>query len=176
VTASFATSAALCATVLFAACGADTAVPTAASPVVQGAPPPPQAVNNLANWKADATVLSRSDGGRSTCGWGTTVGETRIAVEWRITITGDSISLEEDMRNWPTDHIAYSGTLTGTQFTANYSQGSDYLRWVCQFRGAALTGSFSANFSSFQALETLAWGPPEQETTVQRRWVGSQVF
>jgi hypothetical protein len=103
------------------------------------------------------------------------VGETRAGVAWRITITGESISLEEDMQNWPTDHIPFSGTLTGTKFTATYSQGNDYLRWVCQFKGGELSGSFSADFSSFEAYETLVWGPPEQETRVQRRWVGSPV-
>ena len=74
------------------------------------------------------------------------------------------------MANWPTDHIPYSGNLTGRHFTARYSQGDDYLRWICQFKGGELAGSFSSDFSSFEAVETLTWGAPGMETTVQRRW------
>jgi hypothetical protein len=109
------------------------------------------------------------------CGWGTSVGQTRAGVEWNINISGNSISLDEDMPNWPTDDIPYSGTLSGTQFNATYSSGSDYLRWVCQFREATLTGTFNADFSTFEAMETLAWGTPETGTTVQRRWSGHLV-
>jgi hypothetical protein len=63
-------------------------------------------------------------------------------VLWRIPIDGASIALEEDMWKWPTDHIPFTGTLTGTAFSANYHQGDDYLRWVCQFRGGTLVGTF----------------------------------
>jgi hypothetical protein len=95
-------------------------------------------------------------------------------VDWRITIADGSILLEEDMRNWPTDHIPFSGALSGRQFTATYTQGDDYLRYVCQFKGGTLTGSFSEDSSSFEALETLVWGPPGGETIVLRRWAGSR--
>jgi hypothetical protein len=84
---------------------------------------------------------------------GTAIGETRTDVGWRITFGGKSLLLEEDMSNWPTDHITYEATLTGTQFTATYSQGADYLNWVCQFRGGTLAGSFSVDFSTFEAVE-----------------------
>jgi hypothetical protein len=166
--------AALVAGALLSACGGDHARPAnavAPSPIVQSAKPA-----FLANWTADAAVLSRTNGGRGTCGWGTAVGETRAGVAWRITIAGASISLEEDMQNFPTDHIPYTGTLSGTQFTAAYSQGIDSLLWACQFTGGTLSGRFSADFSSFEALESLSWGAAEQETTVQRRWVGAPVL
>jgi hypothetical protein len=111
-----------------------------------------------ANWRGDATVLSRS--GNAGCGWGTSVGEEREGVLWRVTVTGESVLLDEDMSNWPTDHISFSGTLSGQSFTARYYQGDDYARWVCQFREATLVGQFSPDLSTFEALETLVWGVP----------------
>ena len=165
--------------VLFALLGCDsrdapTSV-TAPTPVVPAAPvasPPPRNLA-LANWRGDATVLSRS--GTAGCGWGTGVGEQREGVLWRVTITGESVLLDEDMSNWPTDHIAFSGTLNSQSFTARYDQGDDYARWVCQFREATLVGQFSPDLSTFEALETLVWGVPERETVVRRRWVASRM-
>ena len=144
---------------LFAAsCAGDpTVAPVSPSPIATPAPSSPQDAV-LGAWRADAVVLSRT--GDAGCGWGVTVGETRADVQWVLTSKGDSILMEEDMANWPTDHIPYSGTLTGRHFTARYSQGDDYLRWICQFKGGELAGSFSSDFSSFEAVETLTWGDP----------------
>jgi hypothetical protein len=61
-----------------------------------------------------------------------------------------------------------------SDLTKSNSQGDDYLKWVCQFKGGTLTGRFSADFSMFEADETLIWGPPVSETTVYRRWVVSR--
>jgi hypothetical protein len=94
---------------------------------------------------------------------------------WRVTIKDQSVALDEDMSNWPTDHIAFAGESRGQDFTARYFQGDDYARYVCQFREAHLTGRFSADFSSFEALETLVWGVPGNETIVQRRWSASRM-
>jgi hypothetical protein len=116
-------------------------------------------------------VLS-STGGHA-CGWGTTAGETRALDGWRIVISGTSVSLDEDMSNWPTDDVPYTGTLTGQTFTAHYDQGADYLNYVCQFKGGTLTGTFNADFTTFDAREVLVWGAPGQETTVERHWTGS---
>jgi hypothetical protein len=124
-----------------------------------------------ANWTADATVVAVT-GSSGACGWGTAVGETRAGVRWRITRTGAAIQLYEDMRNFPTDGIPFSGALDGHGFTASYFQGADYLEYVCRFKGATLTGSFAEGFTSFDADETLTWGPPGNETVVQRRWTG----
>ncbi len=109
------------------------------------------------------------------CGGGTSPGQTWTGVDWRVTITGDSILLEEDMRNWPTDHIPFSGTLSGRQFSATYTNGDNYVQFYCQFKGGTLTGTFSGDFSSFEAFETLVWGPPGSETAVQRSWTGSRL-
>jgi hypothetical protein len=124
----------------------------------------------LANYLADATVIGRDGGGG--CGWGTAPGGERAGVGWRIGIAGSRIELDEDMSNWPTDHIGYVGTLDGLEFTAAYWQGDDYLRYVCQFREATLVGRFSPDRSRFDAVSTLAWGPPDSGTVVQRRWSG----
>src|SRR5918994_6767772 len=112
--------------------GCDGRNTSVASPIAPTLVAPPAASSGpvLANWSADATVISRTLGGRPPCGWGTAIGETRTDVGWRITFGGKSLLLEEDMSNWPTDHITYEATLTGTQFTATYSQGADYLNWV----------------------------------------------
>lgn len=133
-----------------------------------GNPPP------APNWTGDATVVSVTYGGAPPCGWGTSPGATRGGVEWRIVVSGDSISLDEDMRNWATDDLPYTGRLDGAQFTASYTQGSDYAMYVCQFREATLSGQFTTD-STFVADETLIWGTPGSQTTVMRHWTGSKL-
>jgi hypothetical protein len=161
----------LCFVLILAACNGGSELPS--PPVLPSAPAPLPAAQS-ATWRADATVLAATNPGRA-CGWGTSAGETRSGVAWGVTITGDSIRLDEDMANWPTDHIPFSGNLSGRQFTASYTNGENYLQYACQFKGGTLTGTFSPDFSSFEAFETLVWGPPEGETTVRRRWVGSRL-
>ena len=94
---------------------------------------------------------------------------------WRVAVHEQSILLDEDMSNWPTDHIPFSGTLNGHEFSARYYQGDDYARWVCQFREATLEGRFSPDFSTFEAMETLVWGVPGRETVVRRKWLASRM-
>lgn len=137
--------------------------------------PPAPSRGPVANWHGDATVTAAKRGDGGPCGWGTTVGETRTAVLWNIEMAGDSITLDEDLPNWPTDDLPFKGTLRATHFEATYEQGGEYLRSVCQFRGARLTGDFNSDFSGFEAVETLGWGTPEGGTTVERRWLGRRV-
>lgn len=145
------------------------------TPAVQSTPHTIQQMpGNTPNWVANATVASVTPGLAPPCGWGTSSGETRSGVEWKLTVTGDAISLDEDLSNWPTDDLPYSGHLDGTQFTASYSNGSDYAKYVCQFREATLTGSFTSD-STFDATETLVWGTPATQTTVVRHWNGSKL-
>jgi hypothetical protein len=152
--------------------GGAPAAPPAQLPVTPG--PLPAQPAYIPNWKADATVTSANHGSATACGWGTSVGETRNAVQWRITVTADAISLDEDTPNWPTDDVPYSGHFAGTQFTATYKSGSDYANFVCQFREATISGSFTSD-STFEAEETLVWGTPGAETSVKRRWIGSRL-
>jgi|GEM_PF-2759934 hypothetical protein len=165
---------------LFVVCGCQQAGDTGAGPgtsPVEPTPPQTQPVNagqNIANWRADATVVSVAPGATPACGWGTSPGEARGGVDWRITLTADAISLDEDMRNWPTDDIPYSGHLDGAQFAASYASASNYADFVCQFREATFTGRFTSD-STFDAVETLVWGRPGTQTTVIRRWSGSRL-
>lgn len=129
---------------------------------------PPIPAEGSGNFVGDATVVSASGG--AGCGWGTHTGETRSGVSWFVEVAGTTIALNEDMSNWPTDHIPFTGTLDGRHFTARYWQGDDYLRWVCQFREATITGTFSEDFSAFEAHEVLYWGAPSDETRVERVW------
>jgi hypothetical protein len=95
-------------------------------------------------------------------------------VTWRISVTADAISLDEDLRNWPTDDIPFAGHLAGAQFAATYTSASDYAQYVCQFREAQISGSFTSD-STFDAIETLIWGTPTTQTTVKRCWTGSRL-
>ena len=160
-----------------AACrGGSPAVP--APTPISTAPTTPVAIPTprpLANWTGDATVTAVRRGTGGPCGWGTTLGDTRSGVEWNIQMTGGSITLDQDLPNWPTDDLPYSGSVRGTHFEGTYYQGDDYLRWVCQFRGATITGDFDPDFSTFQAVETLGWGTPESGTSVERHWVARRV-
>ena len=126
------------------------------------------------NWKGDATVVAVARGSTTPCGWGTSVGDTRNGVQWRITVTADQISLDQDTPNWPTDDLPYSGHLAGAQFTATYKSDSNYAAFVCQFREASIFGTFTSD-STFVADETLIWGTPGLETSVKRRWSGSRL-
>ena len=155
--------------VLTPGCG-DYRSPTA--PVVvptPGVAPTPSNPNDLtANYAGDAIVVSSV--GVGGCGWGLSVGETRTGVLWSVQHTADSISFYEDMDNWPTDGIPFEGPLAGHEFSGSYYQGDDYLSWVCQFKGASIRGTFSEDFTSFEATETLVWGPPDNESKVVRNW------
>ena len=88
---------------------------------------------------------------------------------WRITQAGESVTLDEDMRNWPTDDVPYSGTLSSTRFTAGDVEAGD---GVCQFRGGELTGKFSEDGQRFEASETLLWGSTGK---VERHWTGRRM-
>jgi hypothetical protein len=161
----------LTAVLLFTACS-DVRSPTQATPTPTPAPQAkttPTTPVNGANWIADATVLSSTGGG---CGWGTAAGDTRSGVLWRITQTADSVTLDEDMPNWPTDDIPYSGSLSGSRFIATEVEPG---LGVCQFRGGDLSGSFSEDGLHFEASETLRWGSAEHPTTVQRHWTGRRL-
>ena len=147
----------------------DVRMPTQATPTptsIATPTPPPTISTNGANWIADATVLSATG---PTCGWGTVAGDTRSGVLWRITQTGDSVTLDEDMPNWPTDDVPYSGSLNGTHFTATDVEAGN---GVCQFRGGELSGSFSEDGLHFEASETLVWGSSGR---VQRHWTGRRL-
>jgi hypothetical protein len=153
---------------------ADRPVPpifTAPSVVGPAAAWVPPADGVVANWTARARVVSATGG--EGCGWGRAPGETRDGVLWRIVIDDESILLDEDMRNWPTDDVAFRGTLEGRRFTARVEGSPDYLNYACQWRGGVLTGEFNADFTSFEADESLFWGPPQRETVVRRHWVGA---
>jgi hypothetical protein len=147
----------------------------ATQPPTEPQPPlAPAQPSSTPNWTADATVISAAHGLVAACGWGTSVGNTRNGVLWRITTTSGAISLDEDMRNWPTDDVPYSGRLADMQFAATYAGASDYADFVCQFREAKISGSFTSD-STFEAEETLFWGPPAAETAVTRHWHGSRL-
>ena len=151
--------------------GCDGNAPSYRSPTAPPASiPPPVSQSPHANYVGDAIVVSSI--GTGGCGWGTRAGESRAGVGWRITWADGSISLDEDMSNYPTDHLPFTGSLDGHSFSARYSQGADYYRWECQFREASLTGSFSADFGTFGAEETLIWGTPDHQTVVVRHWQG----
>jgi len=162
----------LVATLMSAACSDMRApiAPTVPSLPSTTAVPVPSPVNG-ANWAADAIVVSATGG--FTCGWGTSPGETRSGVLWRIiTQEQDTITLDEDMPNWPTDDIPFRGRLTGTHFDA---EDVEVGGGVCAFRGGELTGVFSDDGLTFQATETLHWGSTEHFSTVQRRWMGRRL-
>jgi hypothetical protein len=154
----------------FAACSsAPSAVPTAPQTLVQVAHPDTSR-SLQANWTGDATVVSRT--GTGGCGWGTSVDETRQGVLWNINLSGASASLDEDMPNYPTDDVPYTGTVSGFQVSAtNVEPGGG----VCDFRGGTLTGAVSADGKRIDAMETLTWGAPDNQTIVQRQWILSPI-
>jgi hypothetical protein len=145
---------------------------TESSPDAPG--PIPTQPSATPNWTGTAVVVSVTQGTAQACGGGTFPGEVRNGVEWAITVTPDGIWLDEDTRNRPTDDLPYFGHLAGTQFSATYTAAADYADYVCQFREATISGSFTSD-STFEAVETLVWGRPGVETTVHRRWTGSRL-
>src|SRR6478752_61577 len=71
--------------------------PTSVQPAAPAVPPP----DSVANWRAEALVISAS-GGSGGCGWGRTPGE-QAEKTWRITVDGHAVFLDEDIGNWTTD-------------------------------------------------------------------------
>jgi hypothetical protein len=163
--------------ILCSACGSSLpgATPPTPVPTTPATPTQSPVYRPAANWIGDATVTAVRRGSGGPCGWGTTIGETRSGVEWNIQMTSGWITLDQDLPNWPSDDLPYSGSVRGTHFEATFYQGDDYLRGACQFRAATITGDFSADFSTFQAVEMLGWGTPEAGTAVERRWVARRV-
>ena len=121
---------------------------------------------------ANSLVVTSDEG--NVCGGATLIGATTKDIEWRITTDAAAILLEVDLVNYPDDHMRYAGTSTGLDFTGSYATGSEYLDFFCELRGGRLSGNFSADHSTFNATETLIWGPPSEERTVTRRWTGSK--
>jgi hypothetical protein len=80
--------------------------------------------------------------------------------------------LDEDMPNYPTDDIPFTGSLSGTHFTAEYRQEAS---GACNFRGGTFTGTFSDDGLHFDAVEVLMWGATGNDAVVQRHWTGSQI-
>jgi hypothetical protein len=159
------------AAVLTVSCGGKDQIATSPSSLPAISPTRPPTVEPLANFTSDAIVVSAA--GDGDCRWNISPGATRSHILWRITIDGSSISLDEDLRNWPTDDVPYTGTLNGQQFTASYQTGASS-NYPCQFRGGTLSGHFGPDFSTFEAEETLAWGAPGKERIVQWHWLGSR--
>ena len=162
----FATFAAV---LLFSACsGGRSPAPLTTAPT-PAPTPATTTIQNVPNWAADAIVVSSTGAG---CGWGIQTGDTRNGVFWRITRTGDSVTLDEDTPNWPTDDVPYSGQLNGMHFVANDVESGG---GVCAFRGGDLSGSFSDDGLTFEAMETLRWGSVEHSVVVQRHWSGRRL-
>ena len=78
-------------------------------------PPPAQAISVVSNWTANSLVVTSDEG--NVCGGATLIGATTKDIEWRITTEDPAILLEVDMVNYPTDHMRYTGTATGLEFT-----------------------------------------------------------
>jgi hypothetical protein len=156
---------------ILANCSSDGApIPTLPSP-----PVPPPVVQNSAvvtNWSATSLVVTSDDG--NACGGTTLVGATSKGIEWRITTEAAAILLEVDMSNYPVNHMRYAGTSSGLEFTGAYETGAEYLDFFCELRAGRLRGFFSSDHSTFDATETLIWGPATQERTVTRHWTGSK--
>jgi hypothetical protein len=148
-------------------------VPIAGPTIVQPSPASSPRAESVPNFRAEAVSISAA-GEYGGCGWGRTPGE-KVQKGWRITIDGGAVLLDEDVGNWPTDDVPYHGTLEGRRFTARVDGSPDYLSYACQWRGGNLSGEFTADFSAFDADETMFWGPPERETVVHRHWVGSRI-
>ncbi len=152
--------------------GCDRTQPMPANPVAPAnaaAPTPPPGTEGY--WEANATVVEVT-GSQGACQSGVPVGQTITGIGWFIAIAGDSVSLDEDVRNAPTDDLPYSGTLTGEQFVAANTPPASGLNGACPFRGATLSGSFNSDFSTFDATETILSGTAGAEMTVTRHWIG----
>jgi hypothetical protein len=153
---------------ILAGCAGDR-TPTPTTPTAP-VPPPAQPAAVVSTWTAHSLVVASDEG--NACEGATRINATTKDIEWRITTEDPAILLEVDMVNYPVDHMRYSGTSSGLDFTASYATGSEYLDFFCELRGGRLTGYFSADHSRFDATETLIWGPPSEERTVTRHWTG----
>lgn len=123
------------------------------------------------NWTASGTVVDV----RGVCSEGMSPGQTLAPAQWKVTIDAGSISLDEHVGSWQTEHPLYAGTLAAQQFTAAYHSSIQSVSAVCRLREATLAGRFDSDFSTFDAIETLMWGPRDSETVAQLHWTGSRL-
>jgi hypothetical protein len=116
------------------------------------------------------TVIAASG---SVCGWAQRVGDTRDDMQFRFRREGDSITIDEDMANWPTDHSTYHGTVSGFDFAATGTYpGGD----VCDYRGGEFSGSFTEDGRRFDATAVYYWGSEGSVGRIETRWVGTRLF
>ncbi len=131
--------------------------------------PPARLPSDGSSFLATGTVVAASG---SVCGWARRVGDTRDDMQFRITRTGDAITIEEDMANWPTDHSTFRGTVAGLEFVATgveFPGGGP-----CDYRGGELSGTFSQDGRRFEAIGTYLWGPGGSVGRIETRWVGTR--
>jgi hypothetical protein len=158
----------LCGVLLLAGCNGGSEL--SGPPVLPSAPAPSSSgpASRYSTWRVDGILVTAT----GTCDWLPSIGRTST-VFWGVTITGDSVVLE-DKYTFPADP-ALTGVLSGRQFIVVYkSEGEDgFGESPCAYKGGTLTGTFSEDFSSFEAVETHVYGPAGGETTIQWRWIGS---
>jgi hypothetical protein len=111
---------------------------------------------------------------RNSCLTDNSVGQTRTEVGWTINedAARTSITLIEAVGaiNFRTPY--YAGSLTGSQFTASTWQDGGFDCFVWE---GDLSGSFSADGLTFDAIETIEYRHSgESPMQVRRHWIGSR--
>jgi len=118
----------------------------------------------ISNFWGDATILSVA-GERPDCGYYLPVSGPW---DWQLWLEGERFTLFE---GWdPEESPVFTGTLQGLSFAAHPTDFPSAGHGTCFFREAAISGSFGEGFESFEARETLIWGPPENELRVELAW------
>ena len=152
---------------LLAGCSHSLTEPAPTAAVIPTPSPVPSSASSI--WSANSTVLDVS-ATRNSCLTDNSVGQTRTEVGWTIKEDATSITLIEAAGAIDLRTPYYTGSLTGSQFTASTWQdgGFDCFVW-----GGDLSGSFSADRLTFDAIETIEYRHlGESPMQVRRHWIG----
>ena len=170
--------------VLLGGCGSQSPVsPTTSTvtPQVVRTPPPPLPPAPVANWNLTTTETAVT--GPDNCFTQQQIrnGIPR-SIEWfmAVTRTGNMVSFDYDVRNYPTDDLLETGTVDGSEFTARsvswpmaFPTCPDGTVLAGTFDGS-VTGRFSDDGRHLTAKEVWAYHFSSGEITMLLDWSADQ--
>jgi hypothetical protein len=87
-------------------------------------------------------------------------------VRWSTEQSGSTLTFVENATSDPIDRTRFSGSLVELEFSASGPTPAGRPTNECDFQGGGLSGSFSADWSRFEADETMTWGSPAGQIRV----------
>ena len=156
---------------VLAGCSHSVIEPTQSTPIAPAsAAPSPAPSQTTSVWSADSTVLAVS--GQNGCLADNAVGDIRTNVGWTVKQDATSVTFIEALGAYDLRTPYYTGSLSDNQFrTTTWQDGG----FDCFVWGGDLSGSFSADGLTFDAVENIEYRHSgESPMQVRRHWTASR--